>query len=841
MSLIPIVQGGHSSASAFDSTLIGNSVWFDGSADHLIRSPTSHSSNEVVMACWFQRTSFSDSIRGIMSLGSDANVGSTNTGIWLASNDTLYFYNNGHGVVTNQLFRDIGWYHICASYKLDESTASNKGKLFINGEEVTSFSADPRSSWGTSFGSTANQTVGVIFGVNHYDGYIAQPVMLDGQSIQGGDVAITDFVDTFTFGTNGSQIVPKKNSDIAALATSAGGNSFCLDFANSSDLGNDISSNNKDLTPSSMSSANHSSNTPSKSYPILNVLDPTTATASNGNLNFAGPSADDKAAMRTTIGIPDNSGKFYFEYEMTGGSNDAVMIGIAGDGSANGGYDDWVQDITPQVAVYTESSGNVLYEDGSNTNSSFFGSSPTGGDVIGVAYDSDTRKVWFALNNTYAGSGDPAAGSGEAATLSSSGTAFPTVSARGSSDTLTLRFDSGDFTYSAPTGFNELNTANLTAPTYQGCDWFDAANYEGTGSEQAVGSGGSGSKFTALAWIKNRDAADDNIWMDRVIGTGGYLSTTQNDSGAAATSHGDGGSDILTSEAQAVKTFGQRSVTLGTMPEVNTSGESYVLWQWLIGDSATSAASITAGSPSLSTTGLVAEPGHFSIAQYTGNGTDNATFAHGLGATPNFVMVKRISGSATNSDWVIHIPGLGTENYIYPHYRIALSSGASINGMVPDANLVEISTGVATNTSGATHMAYSFKNTPGLCKIGTYTGNSSTDGTYVSTGFKPRFIWIFNTTLTSADAERPIFDTARYKFNGATTAGGSNGGVVFSDQRAAEEAQNTSLGVNPAIDILSDGFKLRANDSTINTGTTYLYISMADIAGNGTLPPVYGR
>ena len=54
---------------------------------------------------------------------------------------------------------------------------------------------------------------------------LLKPVMLDGQSIQGGDVAITDFVDTFTFGTNGSQIIPKKNSDIAALATTAGGNS----------------------------------------------------------------------------------------------------------------------------------------------------------------------------------------------------------------------------------------------------------------------------------------------------------------------------------------------------------------------------------------------------------------------------------------------------------------------------------------------------------------------------------------------------------------------------------------------------------------------------------------
>ena len=138
-------------------------------------------------------------------------------------------------------------------------------------------------------------------------------------------------------------------------------------------------------------------------------------------------------------------------------------------------------------------------------------------------------------------------------------------------------------------------------------------------------------------------------------------------------------------------------------------------------------------------------------------------------------------------------------------------------------------------------MAYCFRNTPGVFKAGVYTGNSSANGAYVSVGFKPKFVWIWNTTLTSAAAARSIIDTARYTFNGTTSAGGTNGGVVFTDNRVAEEAMNTSLGVNPAIDILADGFKLRANDSTINTGTVYGYICMADIGGNGTLPPIYGR
>jgi len=473
MSLIPIVQGGHSTASGFDSTLISNSVWLDGSADCLTKALSSGAAqSKLIISTWVQRNKFSSTAEHaiVTSIGG---AGSTSANRLKFEDDgiTVHLESGASNVTsiykTTALYRDIGWYHVLLSIDGDVSDSMD---LYVNGIEQTTSITTGSAFTGTlnSFAhSGATQMIGkynnTVSDFYFLPGYLAQTTMIVGQSIQNGDLAVSDFLGTFS--SNGVRI-PKADSTIAALATAGGGNSFCLDFANSADLGNDLSSNNNDFTPTSMGSANQSSNTPSKSYPILNVLDPTTATASSGNLNFAGPSADNKAAMRTTIGIPDNSGKFYWEYALTGGSNDAVMVGIAGDGSANGGYDDWVQDITPQVAVYTESSGNVLYEDGSSTNSSFFGSSPTGGDVIGVAYDSDTRKVWFALNNTYAGSGDPAAGSGEAATLSSSGTAFPTVSSRGSSDTLTLRFDSGDFTYSAPTGFNDLNTANLTAFTF---------------------------------------------------------------------------------------------------------------------------------------------------------------------------------------------------------------------------------------------------------------------------------------------------------------------------------------------------------------------------------------
>jgi hypothetical protein len=42
------------------------------------------------------------------------------------------------------------------------------------------------------------------------------------------------------------------------------------------------------------------------------------------------------------------------------------------------------------------------------------------------------------------------------------------------------------------------------------------------------------------------------------------------------------------------------------------------------------------------------------------------------------------------------------------------------------------------------------------------------------------------------------------------------------------------------LDLLADGFKMRiATDP--NVAESYIYIAMADIGGNGTLPPILGR
>lgn len=75
-----------------------------------------------------------------------------------------------------------------------------------------------------------------------------------------------------------------------------------------------------------------------------------------------------------------------------------------------------------------------------------------------------------------------------------------------------MHFDEAEFPHTIGTGNKTINTADLSAPSFQGKDFFDATLYTGNSATQTVG-GGSDSKFTAFAWIKDRDAASSNMLL----------------------------------------------------------------------------------------------------------------------------------------------------------------------------------------------------------------------------------------------------------------------------------------------------------------------------------------
>ena len=104
------VSGWHSQFSGN----IPNSCSFDkDDSQYLQRTTSSHSNNEVTLACWFQNIDEHDGRigngnTGLISIGDGSSSGSPNNGIFI-SDGVIYLYVNGQGATTNKVFGDQGW------------------------------------------------------------------------------------------------------------------------------------------------------------------------------------------------------------------------------------------------------------------------------------------------------------------------------------------------------------------------------------------------------------------------------------------------------------------------------------------------------------------------------------------------------------------------------------------------------------------------------------------------------------------------------------------------------------------------------------------------------------
>jgi len=115
-------------------------------------------------------------------------------------------------------------------------------------------------------------------------------------------------------------------------------------------------------------------------------------------------------------------------------------------------------------------------------------------------------------------------------------------------------------------------------------------------------------------------------------------------------------------------------------------------------------------------------------------------------------------------------------------------------------------------------VAYLFSEVAGFSRFGGYTGNGSSDGTFVFCGFRPRFIMLKNAT-TNGNGAWVMFDTAR---NPSNVQGLQ---WLFADITNAESTAN-SFGY---FDILSNGFKCRGSGGNINiNGETYIFAAFAE-------------
>ena len=202
----------------------------------------------------------------------------------------------------------------------------------------------------------------------------------------------------------------------------------------------------------------------------------------------------------------------------------------------------------------------------------------------------------------------------------------------------------------------------------------------------------------------------------------------------------------------------------------------------------------------------------FSILTYTGNGS-TATIGHGLGVAPKAVIVKRRSGS---DNWQVYWIGAGTERSGFLSLTNAFSTGANTSywgTSVPTSTVFSVANSTQTNGSSETYVAYVLSSVEGYSMFGEYTGNGSTDGMFVFTSFRPAWVMMKSTTLSSTGWL--IYDTARSTFNEVT--------VVLQAHVSTAEVTAAS------IDILSNGFKFKTTDNAVNgSGQTYIYLAFAE-------------
>ena len=489
-------QGG---AAPFDTTLIGNSIWLDGSGtsgDAATDTWGSESNQDRwIWATWYQP------LREIDATGDRSTLfasGSSSNGFYLRHNSTSSTFNifcrdnagNEGAINTSESYRDLAaWYHVLVDFDSANAISNDRISLYVNGVRVGTYS-------GTAIGqnnhlntNVSGQTARIGQDASttpnyHMQGYLAQTVFLDNKSIANGDLAITDFLDTFTFGTNGSQRIPKSNTDIIALASAAGDNSFCLDYSDSSNIVNDASTKGNNFSTSTIAAANQTLHTPSLSYPVFNALCPSFTnggTWSEGNTKIVSTS-EETIAITTLPSI--STGKYYFQWVFTdNASSGNCNIGMVPIDAWNGKTVDY-----NDSNIFFVSHRNSLFQKGPSTSvTGILGSSGT----YALCFDLDEGKVWAGLVDTSDGSidwydssagttGDPANGTNPTATFTANTSMVPFTNvgkAAGTSWTVDWNFGQFGFGNSVvPTGFEQITSAKVAAPDYQGIDYFDG-NY----------------------------------------------------------------------------------------------------------------------------------------------------------------------------------------------------------------------------------------------------------------------------------------------------------------------------------------------------------------------------
>ena len=335
-----------------------------------------------------------------------------------------------------------------------------------------------------------------------------------------------------------------------------------------------------------------------------------------------------------------------------------------------------------------------------------------------------------------------------------------------------------NYGYPAATGFYEQNFAGtwiyiairrgpMKVPTL-GTSVYNAIARTGTGADATVTGAGFTPDFLICA---DRTSNNGTRAIDRLRGPARRLDTNQ--------------ADI--ERTPAITSFDMNGFTT---PDgiANAAGVSYINWLYK------------------------RAPSFFDEVCYTGTGA-NRTVAHNLTVVPELMIVKnRVQAGGEN--WTVYTTATTATKAMYLNTTSqAVTASVFWNNTDPTATVFSVGTAGNVNTNTETYVAYLFATCAGVSKVGSYTGNGTTQT--IDCGFTggARFVLI---KATSTTGNWMVFDTSR-------------GMTVVTDPFLSLNSTAAETATLGACTTVSTGFALNESILTgVNTnGVSYIFLSVA--------------
>ena len=790
-------------------TYTGKSCLFSGSNEFLNKTwgTTETDADKFTISMWIKRNNTDSGSTQYWLVGAQTGAES-NIKIQYDKID-VHLTGSNYDFRGTRVLRDTSaWYHLVFRYDSDEGSAGDRFRCYINGELETwaTSSTIPSGQDGEFLKDTNAIQIGSYDGSsNMFNGYIAQVVALDGQSL-----APASFAETSS--DTGAWIMKEPLTGLTF-----GNNGFLLEFketgtgtASTSTIGADTSGETNHLTSNNMVSGDSARiDTPVNNFCTLNALSNVGTVLSEGNLKATADSAD-YHTTESTFAV--SSGKWYVEYGATDAdSTGNTLFGIHLHSAGLAGISA-VNYLGKTSTSYAYSNNGNIY-----SNNAVASSAPAefdSGDVIAIALDMDANTIkWYKNNNlevttTSVPDGlytfviqhhtneDGVMNFGQDSSFSGTETAQNNADGNGE----------GDFYYSPPSGYLALCSKNLPEVEIGqeaddlASDYFNTVIYTGndTSGHAITGMGFS----PDLLWIQPRSNGDNGVAFDAVRGSDKQLKLNGTDTEdthdpARITLEADG-FDLDTTDAN-----------------YNGNARTYVAHGWLAGTafSGTSTGSGTGKDYS----GQSNEDAGFSVSTYLGNGSAGHTIPHNLSVAPDFVVVKRRTGSA---DWwgVFHSANTSAPatDYLVLNATDATADLDEVwNDVLPSSSVVTLGTNNGVNGNDVPYLMYAFHNVEGYSHFGSYTGNGNADGAFCWTGFEPAFVM---TKRVDSTSQWGVWDNKRSTNpNNATLYANTTDGEVTTEP----------------MDFLSNGFKLRNSNADPANASGGTYVFMAFSSGTG--------